>query len=879
MRRKTPILRDPTLGTRLCHTERVRSHLATLVADFRRYDEQIAIVTHRGNRRFSSTYARLAELSASCARAFDQLGLRPGDRVLLWGNNSVEWVAAFFGCVLRGIVAVPLDVAGSLEFARRVVAEVKPKLLAGDLALLEKLPDIPRLGFSTFASLPAPDYTPWPGLSRDTPLQIIFTSGTTAEPKGIVHTHGNVLASLDPLEKEMGKYLRYERLVHPLRILHTLPLSHVFGQFMGLWVPPLLTAEVHFEDRLQAPRLARLIHQERISVLAAVPRVLDLLRSWLQGEFPGLPAELAAARGEPVGKRWWRFRGVHRRLGFKFWAFVSGGATLAAELESFWTTLGFALVQGYGMTETTALVTLNHPFKIARGSIGKPLAGREVQIGADGEILVRGDSIASQVWQHGGLQAREAGWLATGDLATRNDAGELVFAGRKSDVIVTSAGLNIHPQDLEAVLRRQSGVRDALVVAYSSPSGPAPAAVLVPDTSEETLAKAVDETNRELAPFQQIRYWLRWPQPEFPRTSTGKVLRRKVQIWAQQSLTTGGAAPQDPSDPLLEVLQQLGARDAKAIDRLIEDLHLDSLAMVQLQSILETRFGLELDDVVWAEVRTVGDLRRLLDRDPAESFDRTEVLPSALPEAAPPAPVVRRPAQKIVLPRWPWRPVVRWIRIFFLEAVARPLVGLVLAPRIAPRVALARPSLLIANHLTAFDVPVILYALSSNDRHHVAVAMSGQLLTGWRRGKAEKHRMVAVLTPLAYWLVTALINVFPLPRGAGLRQSFTHAGEAMDQGFHVLVFPEGGRSSDGQLQPFEPGIGLLAQESEVPVQPIVIEGLKPLGKKWPPRGVVSVRLGTPLTMKPGEEPQSFTKRLEAAVAALQATGDAHPSLS
>jgi long-chain acyl-CoA synthetase len=125
---------------------------------------------------------------------------------------------------------------------------------------------------------------------------------------------------------------------------------------------------------------------------------------------------------------------------------------------------------------------------------------------------------------------------------------------------------------------------------------------------------------------------------------------------------------------------------------------------------------------------------------------------------------------------------------------------------------------------------------------------------------------------LAYWLVTALFNVFPLPRGAGLRQSFAHAGEAMDQGYHVLVFPEGGRSHDGQLQPFEPGIGLLAQESEVPVQPIVIEGLKPLGKKWPARGAVTVRLGTPLTMEPGEEPQSFTKRLETAVAALQQRG-------
>jgi long-chain acyl-CoA synthetase len=866
----------------LCHTERVRPHLATLVADFRRYDEQLAVVTHRGNRRFSSSYADLARLCGRCAHAFDQLGLQPGDRVLLWGGNSVEWVAAFFGCILRGIVAVPLDAAGSLEFAQRVVAEVQPRLLVGDLALLQKLnEDIPALGFAGMAaSLPSPDYRPWPGLSRDAPLQIIFTSGTTGEPKGIVHTHGNVLASLDPLEREIGKYLRYERLVHPLRILHTLPLSHVFGQFMGLWVPPLLVAEVHFEDRLQAPRLARLVKQERISVLAAVPRVLDLLRGWVEAEFPGLRESVHAAQGVPIAKRWWRFRALHRRLGFKFWAFVSGGATLPADLESFWTTLGFALIQGYGMTETTALVTLNHPFKIARGSIGKPLAGREVQLGPDGEILVRGDSIASQVWQHGGLQARALGWLATGDLATRNAEGELIFAGRKSDVIVTAAGLNIHPQDLEAVLRSQAGLRDGLVVGYDSATGPAPAAVLIADGGDDVLQTAVDGANRELAPFQQIRYWLRWPQPEFPRTSTGKVLRRQVQSWAQASLAGGDAAVVDPSDRLLEVLRKLGAarQEITANDRLAEDLQLDSLAMVQLQSTLETEFGLELEDTVWGKVRTVGDLRGLLAQPViavggVSGAVRESSMPvtTAATDAAP-ARLPAIPSKKggAVFPRWPWWPAVYWVRAAFLEGVMRPCLWLVLDPRIAPRVPLARPSLLIANHLTAFDVPVVLYALSSNDRDHVAVAMSGELLSGWRRGQAERHRLASVFTPLAYWLVSALFNVFPLPRGAGLRQSFAHAGEAMDKGYHVLVFPEGRRSRDGQLQAFEPGIGLLAQESQVPVQPIFVEGLKRVkGEKWPDRGTVTVRLGEPLVMEPGEEPQSFTRRLEAAMAALR----------
>jgi long-chain acyl-CoA synthetase len=870
----------------LCHTERVRPHLATLIADFRRYDEQIAVVTHRGNRRLSSTYGELAELSARCAHAFDQLELQPGDRVLLWGNNSVEWVAAFFGCILRGIVAVPLDAAGSVELARRVVAEVQPRLLVGDLALLQALnSEISMLSFAGFAtSLPAPDYLPLPGLSRDTVLQIVFTSGTTAEPKGIVHTQGNVLASLDPLEKEIGKYLRYERLVHPLRILHTLPLSHVFGQFMGLWVPPLLAAEVHYEDRLQAPRLVRLMRQERISVLAAVPRVLDLLRAHLEAEFPALSARVSAAQGESIVKRWWRFRGVHRRLGFKFWAFVSGGATLPGDLESFWTTAGFALIQGYGMTETTALVTLNHPFKIARGSIGKPLAGREVRIGPDGEILVRGASIASQVWQQGRLQARDPGWLATGDLASQNADGELIFAGRKSDVIVTSAGLNIHPQDLEAVLRRQPGLLDVLVVAYDSAAGPTPAAVLIPDADyadHDVLESAVEHANRELASFQQIRYWLPWPQPEFPRTSTGKVLRRTVQNWAQRSLATGGAAVDGPTDQLVEVLRPLGApnRELAASDRLAEDLHLDSLAMVQLQTTLETRFGVELEDAAWEQVKTVGDLRSLLQRHqpgvvravpgaPVESasFSQEGFAPDT-PKRLPAEPGQRKATH---FPRWPWWPIIRLLRLGFLEGIMRPLVWLLLAPRVARPISLARPSLLIANHLTAFDVPVILYALSANDRDHVAVAMSGELLTGWRRGKAQRHRLASAFTPLAYWLVTALFNVFPLPRGAGLRQSFAHAGEALDRGEHVLVFPEGHRSADGRLQPFEPGIGLLARESEVPVQPILVEGLgRHDGKRWPNRGTVAVRLGAPLTMAAEEEPQAFTRRLQAAVSALE----------
>ena len=910
----------------------MRAHLATLLDDFRRHGNQTAVVTHRGNRRFSSTWNELAELSARFAAELRRRGLQAGDRVLIWGDNSVEWLAAFFGCVLRGAVAVPLDAASSTEFACRVSGEVSPRLVTGNPELLRRLcseaaPDaVPALHFSSFTSaLPAPDYAPVPGLSRETVLQIVFTSGTTAEPKGIVHTHGNVLASLDPLEQEIGKYMRYERIVHPLRILHTLPLSHVFGQFMGIWVPPLIVAEVHYESRLEAGRLIGVSRRERISVLAAVPRVLDLLRAHLVLEMPGLPQMLAAARGQSVAKRWWRFRRVHLRFGLKFWAFVCGGAAVSPDLESFWTTAGFALIQGYGMTETTALVTLNHPFKNAQGSIGKPLPGREVEIGPEGEILVRGASIANRYWQHGQMEERPQGWLATGDLVTRDERGELVFAGRKNDVIVTSAGLNIHPQDLEAALRRQAGVRDALVLPFSSPAGPVPVAVLMAQTQPGRLdgEAALAAANLELAPFQQMQYSVVWPQPDFPRTSTGKVLRRQVEKWVQQKLGeenvhegTGVQAGQGSlPDMLADLLHQLQPairnRPIAGDDRLAEDLHLDSLAMVQLASAVESNFGVEVDEVQWQQVRTVDDVRRLLNpRQPgfdsspspllaAEGDGRPSVASGAIangkasgPVASPvsrhvASPAALRPlrhAAEQIFPRWPWWPVFQLARLVFLELVVRPLVWFLLAPKIESKIEsgvegrtpLHRPSLVIANHVTAMDPPILMYGLRARDRDHMAIAMAGEILAGWRAAQVQKHREISLLTPLAYWLVTALFNVFPLPRGGGLRRSFAHAGEALDRGYHVLVFPEGGRSTDGRLHPFESGIGLLAQESQVPVQPVYLDGLGPLKlrqKSWFRPGTVTIRLGEPLTIEPGEEPAHFAQRLQAAMEGLSGSSE------
>ena len=738
----------------------MRDHLATVVDDFRRFDRQVAVVRFQGNRRHATTYGEIARLAGRFAALLALRGIGQGDRVLLWAENSAEWIAAFHGCMLRGVLAVPLDAIGTAEFAARVAGDVTPKLAVGDWALLEKLPakGLPRLAFEDWQeALPLEEAGPVEGLSAETPLEILFTSGTTGDPKGIVLTHGNVLASVGPIEDGAKPYLRWERLVHPLRILLTLPLSHVFGQTMGLWVPPIFAGELHFEERLVAPRLVELIRRERISVLAAVPRVHTLLKTHLELTYPGLAEQVADPRNIGPVRRWWRFRRIHRAFGLKFWALISGGGALSGPLEQFWNALGFVLVQGYGMTETTAMITLNHPFHVAKGTIGKPVAGREVKLGPDGEVLVRGAAVSGATWSGGKLHRRKDEWLATGDLAETAPSGELRFLGRKSEVIVTAAGVNIHPEDLEAAIEEQPGVAACAVVAMETAEGPEPCAVLACRGSGDQAAAAIEGANAHLAEFQRVRRWVLWPEPDLPRTSTGKVRRKVVAAWlekmqARAATSHNGTASNHRNgsfgaseDWLLALIAQISGEDHPGVGdelHLTEDLHLDSLGRVQLAAAIEDKLGIVSEDGMLDHVETLGELRRLIAGEVEPPDEMTPVLSPVRkkPErvrdsggvataveveagggvaveevAAPQIPAVAAiPAPgKYIYPRWPWWLPVRWMRAAFVEGVMRPLVRLLAKPRVVmpQKLEADAPMLVIANHISAFDGPLIEYAL------------------------------------------------------------------------------------------------------------------------------------------------------------------------
>lgn len=843
-----------------------RRSLAEYVENFRGYGSEVAFVHPRGYRTIRWTYRQIAESASQVARLLAQLGLQNGERVVLWGENCGEWVAAFYGCVLRGAVAVPLDQIASPEFARRVAQQVQARVAFGSGELLQHLPGLTAFPFEAFpAALSAHSSSPYagPALDRSDLLQIIFTSGATADPKGVVITHGNVLANLTPLEVEIAKYLKYERIFHPIRFLNLLPLSHVFGQFMGIFVPQLLRGTVLFQETLNPSGVIRTIKRERVSVLVAVPRMLQSLRvcverGWeARGMLDSMRRAIESVKDLKFTRRWWRFRKVHSLFGWKFWAMVSGGAALDAATEEFWRRLSFVVVQGYGMTETTSLVSVNHPFGVGRGSIGKVLPGREIKLAENGEILVRGESIASAYWQGGEMKpvAGENGWLHTGDLGAVDAQGNLYFKGRQKNVIVTPEGMNVYPEDLENALRQQPGLRDCVVLPLPRDGNAVPGAVLLLRDASSDAAQIIKRTNESLAEFQRIRQWLVWPEEDFPRTSTHKprtnaileVARVKLGVDAAHDAETTAVGQ---AGSLAQLVARITGRGQAA--GTTDLAQLSSLDRVELMSAMEDRYQVDLNELKFTAATTVRDLENIL-HESGGMGARTEHH----------------------YPRWAQRWPATWIRPLVYSLVAWPATQILSAPRIIGREhlrGLRGPALIICNHITYADIGFVLAALPPRWRR-VAVAMHGEMLQNMRHPPADWLWWERLLAPPSYWLMTPLFHVFPLPQRAGVRESFQFAGESADRGYSVLVFPEGARTKDGKVGPFRSGIGLLAGNLRLPVIPMRIHGLWELKAKgqrvFAPHGAIQIVIGEPLRFTPDAEPEKITQDLEAAVRALE----------
>jgi long-chain acyl-CoA synthetase len=839
------------------------------LTNFRAHLDERAYGQRCGYRMERFSYGQVLEMALLFARDLEARGIGKGDRVMLWGENCAEWVAAFFGCALRGAVVVPMDDGASAEFAERVARQVEAKLWvcsrehathagAESYVILEEL--------SLLAGA-TPALRSEAAIGRDDILQIVFTSGTTAEPKGVVITHGNVLANIAPLEQEMQAYLKYERWVHPVRFLNLLPLSHVFGQFLGMFLPPLLGGTVIFQEELKPSEIVNTIRRERVSVLVTVPRVLQSLKQKIErdledrGKIEDFRRRYRTSEGKHFLRRWWIFRGIRRQFGWKFWAFICGGAALDAETEEFWDRLGYAAIQGYGLTETTSLISVNHPFKLGKGSIGKVLPGRDVKLADDGEILIRGGGVAAGYWDGGrpvvdGVTDKD-GWYRTGDVGALDDAGNLYFKGRKKEVIVTPGGLNIYPEDLEAALRRQPEVKDCVVVGIERGGNAEPCAVVIlrdDIRGEAQMAAVVERANESLAEFQRMRMWVEWPQKDFPRTNTQKPRRNLIaEFAAKEILRPGGkeVASADKS-PVAELIGRITGRSVAGLDAgaaLDSELGLSSLDRVELISALEDRYQVDLSETRFSAARTVSDVERMLSGD-------------TLPRA------------EYHYPRWVLRWPVTWARLLVHYLLGKPAMILRGWPRIEGRENLrgwSGPMLVVCNHISDVDFAFVQAALPARLRNRIATATRGEDLEALHTPAAGRGFFGKIYDRTRWVLGVSLLNLFPLPREAGFRQSFAYAGEAVDRGYSVLVFPEGRHTVDGKINPFRAGIGLLANNLGIPVLPMRIRGLfevKQAGKRFARPWKIGVRIGQPMKFPAGSAPERIAQELQRAVEAV-----------
>jgi long-chain acyl-CoA synthetase len=827
--------------------------LARARGDFLVYDD--------GYRTHRYSYADVAGGARRFAARLHAHGLGKGDKVLLWGENRPEWVAALWGCLLRGVVAVPIDYRASPDLLERVRAIVEARVVVtGDE--VPGCPVTPGVQAWPLSGLlaPGPDAPAPPpvAIGRDDVAEIIFTSGATAEPKGVVITHRNVLANIVPIEREVLKYRKWGRPFFPLRFLNLLPLSHLFGQAMATFIPPMLPGIVVFMRGYNPPEIVRQIRTRRVSVLVCVPKILDVVRDDVVRRFPGVE-DAPVEKGHWL-RRWWRHREVHRAFGWKFWSFVVGAAPLEQELEEFWGRLGFLVIQGYGLTETAPIVTLNHPFSARKGSVGKPIAGVEVKVAPDGEILVRGENVTRGYFRAEGEagEAFEDGWLHTGDIGGLDEEGRLYIRGRKKEMIVTPEGLNVFPEDVERVLNAVPGVRDSAVVGRRRGGEERVHAVLLLAAGVEPHA-VQRQANTSLLDHQKIQSISLWPGQDLPRTEgTRKLRRREIKKWVEGEASGRSPEAARPAGRVEDVVTRFAKGGTVAGATTLDEIGLSSLERVELLMALEERFGVTVDEGAFAAARTVDDLRALVDH-PA--------MPGHVGE------VTGEVAEPVEFPSWNRSWAARAVRRASLPTWILPLARVFARVRVEGLEHLRElpgPVVFASNHQSHMDTPAILSALPPRWRYRVGVAMAKEFFKA-HFFPEQYGRREWFTNSLNYYLASLFFNAFPLPqREAGTRQTLRYIGTLLGEGYSVLIFPEGKRTMHGEIAPFRPGVGMIGARLDVPVVPVRLEGLdRVLHQKWrmAKPGPVRVAFGAPLALE-GDDYAALAARVEAAVRAL-----------
>ena len=804
------------------------------VENLGRYGDNLALTNRNFLKVRRLTHRQLRDAAGRVANHLRSLGVKPGDRVMVVAANAPEWVELLLGTLLAGAILVPVDAASSEDRVRRFAKETSSTVLFvsrnarfddADFAthFLDELDER-----AASQSVRAPEVA----LDSSMPAVIVFTSGTTADPKGVVLTHENILSNIDGILERID-------VGEDWRFLSVLPLSHMYEMSASL-ASLSRGASIFYVPRVTPRAITEALNEYRINTILAIPQLLTIMLERInqavadKGKTRAFALLSRLAGHLPFALRRVLFSQVHAQLGGHLRLVVTGGAPIPLEVGTAWERFGVRLVQGYGLTETSPILTCNALEDRRLDSPGRALVNVELRIGTDGEIQAKAPSVFGGYW-HNDEATKSAftddGWFRTGDVGEIED-GWLHIQGRLKFVIVRASGLKVFPEDVELVANDEPVLAGACVVGVRDDRDESVLAVVTGSSSDDAVALAVSRVNAKLEPFQHIDSWRRWPDDDFPRTRLLKVDRRQVQDWAndlEPNRTDHHAAPAG-DDQVMHIIR-LSLDDPSAAvrdgDRL-DDLGLDSLRRLVVISLLEEQLGVSIADEAVTPETTVGELRALA------STGATGATP-------------RR------TPRWPyWRPV-RVLGDAVREGIVDPLVRVWVRTDVEGAEhleTLSGPALFIFNHSDDFDGPVVYRALPRSIRRRLAVAAGDDVL--------RDHRGLALVIR---WCFAG----FSFARSEPYLASLENVGTMIDRGWNILIAPEGRIDNSGTLRPFKTGIGLLAVNLQVPVVPVKTIGLTgtvPLHSKWPKKhSRVVVRIGAPASFGRHENYEDVTEAL------------------
>jgi len=815
------------------------------------------------------SYADLRARAQSTGARLVRQGVKPGDRVILSGLNDPMWPVAWFGVLLAGAVVVPVDPALSAAAAKNIGETSGAALAVLDDKALDAFGMGLTCGIVDLYDATADghaDELPQLDVQPDDVASILFTSGTTGVPKGVMLTHRNFTSLLASLS-------RIFEVDESDRMLSVLPLHHTFEFTCGLLLPLSYGCRVTYLTELTGDALSKTLKDGRITVMVGVPALWQLLERRIKGqvEEQAAPVRLVfdagmalnrmvgRATGLDIGKL--MFGQVHERLGGNIRILISGGAALPKDTHHFFSGLGLHLTEGYGLTEAAPVLAVAATGPgIAPGNVGKAIPGVELKI-ADpddagvGEVLARGPNVMAGYYgnEDATAQVLDAdGWLHTGDLGRLDHKDRLVLVGRAKDVVVTSSGENLYLDDLENQLGEVHWVAEYSLVGLPDPRGGERLGLLaVAQDPEEAgvdrhSVHARAKTAMKEALAKRLQTGARpavvhFVDAELPRTATRKVQRNKVREVLER-IASAAARPRDEgaraSGPVRNAVALVAGVKLDQVNgetQLAQDLHFDSLMLVELSSALDAQ-GAALGAEALAACETVADLEALV--------------------AAPPPVIVREVDVRDTV-RIP-APLVSPLRSG-LGSVQRGIYGNFLRTRVTGRAFIPknRSVIVVSNHCSHLDMGLVKFALGPYGHKLAALAAKDYFFEGNR-----------------WWVAyfEQLTNLQPIDRSGSFRKSFNQAKAVIESGEIVLLFPEGTRRTDGTLGAFKPMVGKLALETGVDVLPLYLDGtfdVLPKGATLPRGRKVTVRIGPPLA---ADQLRALTTEQTPGEAARMATG-------